>query len=286
MAGFYKDYDAQQSGSSPEAFWSPTRGRSRGPGRHGHEHGRYAGLGLSDEGQEQVEQLFENVARFRGKWKLSDVEFASQLFGSKPHEEQQLKELKEELLSALEHGKKFDQHLWDRHLHFMHKGGVVLPKMRSEFELELCTSHWLDVQLILWTFSVIPAICSRIHSLHLYDTSGGQIASLNHYLRSHRPDCEWLWRGMTWNAYYEGQENEDPLSTDRFVSETHDMWYFGSDNTGDVREESNRKGLKEFLETFGNIHLVSCSILYLLSLDRVHFEHSGDCFNREQYKTY
>jgi hypothetical protein len=64
---------------------------------------------------------------------------------------------------------------------------------------------------------------------------------------------------MTWNAYFEGQENEDPLSTDRFVSETQDMWYFGVDNTGDIREEKNRRGLKGFLETFGNIHLVTAT---------------------------
>ena len=255
MAGFYRDYDAQQSQSTSERhFKSPIKsGRGRpGFGRHGSE--RYAGLGLSDEGQEQVEQLYDSVIRFRGSHQLPE---ASQLFISRPKEEPHLKKLKDELTSSLQHGQQFDQHLWDRHVHFMHKGGLVLSKMRAEFELELCTSHWLDMQLILWTFSVIPAECSKLRSIHLYDTAGAQTASLNHYLRSHRPDCDWAWRGMSWNPYFEGHENEHLLLTDRFMYETNEMWYFGGDNTGDIRKEGNREGVKDFAEALGEVNLVS-----------------------------
>ena len=255
MAGFYKDYDAQDSQGSDHSFWSPTR-NVKGRGRmFGSDHGRYAGLGLTDEGQEQVEQLFNNVIRFRGNhWKLPE---AGELFYSKPEDHEKLAKLAERLSQALEHGQQFEQHLWEKHLHFMHKGGIVLPKIRSEFEPELCVSTWLDMQLILWTFSLIPAECSRLQSLHLYDASGARIASLNQYLKSHRSDCEWAWKGMSWNPYFEGHDDESLLATDRFINETQEQWYFGTNDSGDIRREENREGLGEFAKGLGEINLVS-----------------------------
>ena len=49
------------------------------------------------------------------------------------------------------------------------------------------------------------------------------------------PGVNWTWLGTTLNPYYEGNNLHNMISDDRFIFDTLDNWYFGKDNTGNVK---------------------------------------------------
>ena len=76
---------------------------------------------------------------------------------------------------------------------------------------------WSKLQEILWTFKVVPETAIKFNSVHLCEAPGAFVASLNHFLKTHRTDCEWSWKAMTLNPYYEGNDfvalfNQDKVS--------------------------------------------------------------------------
>jgi cap2 methyltransferase len=53
----------------------------------------------------------------------------------------------------------------------------------------------------------------------------------------------WEWTGLSLNPYYEGNDQEAMVDDDRFIIETLDRWYFGIDNSGNILDTNNIKGL-------------------------------------------
>ena len=76
----------------------------------------------------------------------------------------------------------------------------------------------------------------------------------------------------TLNPYYEGNDLSEMIADDRLILDTLDQWYFGPDDTGDIMNKENIKGLQERTGQMGPVHLVSLQLLYELILcDNLHF---------------
>ena len=67
---------------------------------------------------------------------------------------------------------------------------------------------------MLWTFKVVPE-SMKLNSIHLCEAPGAFITCLNHYLKTHRPDCEWKWKAITLNPYYEGNDHLAMIDQDK-----------------------------------------------------------------------
>lgn len=87
-------------------------------------------------------------------------------------------------------------------------------------------------------------------SVHVCEAPGAFICATNFYynkrlesgdLRSSRQP--WEWTGLSLNPYYEGNDQEAMVNDDRFIVETLDRWYFGIDNSGNILDKNNIKGL-------------------------------------------
>ena len=70
------------------------------------------------------------------------------------------------------------------------------------------------MQEMLWTFKVVPE-SMKLNSVHLCEAPGAFITCLNHYLKTHRPDCEWKWKAITLNPYYEGNDHIAMIDQDK-----------------------------------------------------------------------
>jgi cap2 methyltransferase len=70
------------------------------------------------------------------------------------------------------------------------------------------------MQEMLWTFKVVPE-SMKLNSIHLCEAPGAFITCLNHYLKTHRPDCEWKWKAITLNPYYEGNDHIAMIDQDK-----------------------------------------------------------------------
>ena len=69
---------------------------------------------------------------------------------------------------------------------------------------------------ILWTFkNVVPESDLKLMSVHLCEAPGGFVASLNHFLGTHRMDCSWQWKAITLNPYYEGHDLATLIDQDK-----------------------------------------------------------------------
>ncbi|KAJ1484263.1 FtsJ-like methyltransferase-domain-containing protein [Baffinella frigidus] len=64
--------------------------------------------------------------------------------------------------------------------------------------------------------------------------------------------------GCTLNPYFEGGDTDAMVEDDAFINETRDNWYFGRDNSGDMRLQDNIRGTWERARmTMGPVHLVT-----------------------------
>lgn len=73
---------------------------------------------------------------------------------------------------------------------------------------------WAKMQEMLWTFKVVPETV-KFNSVHLCEAPGAFISCLNHYLKTHRPDCEWKWKAISLNPYYEGNDHLAMIDQDK-----------------------------------------------------------------------
>ena len=180
------------------------RGRGRGGGYKSR-----SGLGFkksySDEVREEVDELFSKKFRFRDEqeeWTLpaADLMYKDKLFSVK-----RLLKLKEQLNETKAKLNDKEMISWHRHTHFTNRAGIVVPAVRRDFNPEMCTQGWAKFHEILLQYgTLVSEATTKLHSVHLCEAPGGFIASLNHFLKTHRMDCDWKWRAMTLNPYYEG----------------------------------------------------------------------------------
>uniref|UniRef100_A0A8C0WI38 Cap-specific mRNA (nucleoside-2'-O-)-methyltransferase 2 n=1 Tax=Castor canadensis TaxID=51338 RepID=A0A8C0WI38_CASCN len=154
--------------------------------------------------------------------------------------------------------KKLDE--WHEHTAFTNKAGKIISHVRKSVNAELCTQAWCKFHEILCSFPLIPQEAfqnGKLNSLHLCEAPGAFIASLNHYLKSHRFPCDWSWVANTLNPYHEANDNLMMIMDDRLIANTLHWWYFGPDNTGDIMTLKYLTGLQDFLSSMATVHLVT-----------------------------
>nr|XP_026691478.1 cap-specific mRNA (nucleoside-2'-O-)-methyltransferase 2-like isoform X2 [Ciona intestinalis] len=145
-----------------------------------------------------------------------------------------VKEGLNEVKSSLNH---YEIQKWNKHTTFVNPSGKVLNVLRRRIQPELSTQAWCKFHELLSYGNVIPTNCGAgdtLCSVHLCEAPGGFIASLNHHLKSQRPNVKHKWVGNTLNPYYEGNPLSSCIVDDRLISRTLKSWCFGQDNTGDV----------------------------------------------------
>ena len=85
---------------------------------------------------------------------------------------------------------------------------------------------------------------------HVCEAPGAFICATHFYYsqKFYRNDSRsfkspWEWTGLSLNPYYEGNDQAAMVDDDRFIIETLDNWYFGTDNSGNILNTDNIRGL-------------------------------------------
>ena len=266
--GHYRDQDVPSRGGI--GYYNRGEGRGRGgPGGEGSNHARGGGgrgrgfrsrgrffsrfgspegkfqKSYSDEVRDHVEEMFAKKFKFtdaHDQWQLPDP---SLMFREELSDHRPLLELREKLNATKSSLDTKEQTSWNKHTGFTNRASGFVPMLRREYQPEMCTGAWLKLHEVLWTFNVVPQAASKYCSVHLCEAPGAFVASLNHYIGTHRGDCSWQWKAMTLNPYHEANNFVAMIDQDRFMVETQPHWYLGADNTGDVLRWGNALGLRE-----------------------------------------
>ncbi|XP_059939485.1 cap-specific mRNA (nucleoside-2'-O-)-methyltransferase 2 [Mesoplodon densirostris] len=191
------------------------------------------------------------------EWQLPD---SSEIFTSDHTEFNVFLDLKSSLneVKNLLSDKKLDE--WHEHTAFTNKAGKIISHVRKSVNAELCTQAWCKFHEILCSFPLIPQEAfqnGKLNSLHLCEAPGAFIASLNHYLKSHRFPCDWSWVANTLNPYHEANDNLMMIMDDRLIANTLRCWYFGPDNTGDIMTLKYLTGLQNFISSMATVHFIT-----------------------------
>lgn len=88
---------------------------------------------------------------------------------------------------------------------------------------------------------------SRLTPFLSSSKTGAFVASMNHYLKQQFPsELRFNWMASSLNPYFEDNDQfHDALTEDCFVEQTFENWYFGKDNSGDIRQANFHRSLKE-----------------------------------------
>ncbi|XP_054829008.1 cap-specific mRNA (nucleoside-2'-O-)-methyltransferase 2 [Eublepharis macularius] len=209
----------------------------------------------------ETSKLFEKKFLYskppNNEWQLPDP---SQAFTCDHKEFSSLAALKNSLneVKNLLSDKKLDQ--WHQHTSFTNKAGKIIAHIKKSVNAELCTQAWCKFHEILCSFPLLPSDAlqnGELNSLHLCEAPGAFIASLNHYLKSHRIPCDWNWVANTLNPYYEANDTLMMIMDDRLIANTLPWWYFGPEDTGDVMTLRHLTGLQHFISNMATVHLVT-----------------------------
>lgn len=98
----------------------------------------------------------------------------------------------------------------------------------------------------------------KFFSVHLCEAPGAFITSLNHYIKLHHPQTEFIWVASTLNPYYEGNSICNTILDDRLILHTLPSWFFGETYNGDIMNEDNLRSLVTHCKSIGNVDLVTC----------------------------
>lgn len=191
------------------------------------------------------------------EWQLPDL---SEIFTCDHTEFNVFLDLKNSLneVKNLLSDKRLDE--WHEHTSYTNKAGKIISHLRKYVNAELCTQAWCKFHEILCSFPLVPQEAfqnGKLNSLHLCEAPGAFIASLNHYLKTHRFPCEWSWVANTLNPYHEANDNLMMIMDDRLIANTLHGWYFGPDNTGDIMTLKYLTGLQNFISDMAPIHLIT-----------------------------
>ncbi|KAK2151175.1 hypothetical protein LSH36_373g01006 [Paralvinella palmiformis] len=147
---------------------------------------------------------------------------------------------------------------WHNHTTQTHPGGLIMRMMKKHFNAEMCTQAWCKFREIVHRLDLESHLQEdQLRTVHLCEAPGAFITSFNHYLRNRGFINYWIWLGVTLNPYYEGNSRNSMIDDDRFINNTLDHWYFGSDNTGDIINMDNAIGLIKLCRDMGGVHLVT-----------------------------
>ncbi|NXU58595.1 CMTR2 methyltransferase, partial [Turnix velox] len=209
----------------------------------------------------EIEDLFAKKFTYtkpmNNEWQLPDP---SDVFTSDHKEFDSLLALKESMNEVKNQLSDKNLEEWHQHTSFTNKAGKIISHVKKAVNAELCTQAWCKFHEILCSFPLLPKEAlqdGELNSVHLCEAPGAFIASLNHYLKSHRVSCDWNWVANTLNPYHEANDNLMMIMDDRLIANTLPWWYFGPDNTGDVMTLKHLTGLQNFVSSMAMVHLVT-----------------------------
>lgn len=137
---------------------------------------------------------------------------------------------------------------WGKHTASRRLSNMAPAQLRKRISAEMVTTAWCKMYEMIDDFDLLrPHGPERrregdpLFSLHLCEAPGGFIAATNHWLRTHRRKKQWEWLAVSLNPYYEGNDLRAMVDDDRLITETDRRWFFGIDNSGDIRELRNMR---------------------------------------------
>ncbi|KAJ7320077.1 hypothetical protein JRQ81_019588 [Phrynocephalus forsythii] len=215
------------------------------------------GHGILTETEKLFQKRFSYTKPPDNEWQLPDP---NQVFISDHKEFSSLVALKESLNEVKNRlsDKRLDE--WHQHTSFTNKAGKIIAHLKKSVNAELCTQAWCKFHEILCSFPLLPCEAlenGELNSIHLCEAPGAFIASLNHYLKSHRVPCDWNWVANTLNPYHEANDTLMVIMDDRLIANTLYRWYFGPENTGDVMTLGHLTGLQHLISNMATVHLVT-----------------------------
>ncbi|KAJ1484270.1 FtsJ-like methyltransferase-domain-containing protein [Baffinella frigidus] len=154
-----------------------------------------------------------------------------------------------------------DIRVWKDHTKKTLISGVdAVNEVRDKYGAEMGTRAWLKMYEMIAAFDLIDCQVvqgGECNSLHLCEAPGAFICATNHYIRTRWPNMRWNWMGCTLNPYFEGGDTDAMVEDDAFINDTRGNWYFGKDNSGDMRLPVNIEGTWERARAMGPVHLVT-----------------------------
>jgi cap2 methyltransferase len=134
--------------------------------------------------------------------------------------------------------------VWKQHTSKTLITGDVVKTLRKDMDPEMCTKAFAKMYEMLCAYDLVAPSrdTPKYHTLHLCEAPGAFICATNHYIQSRFPRLEWKWRACSLNPYFEGNNTDAMVDDDKFINETAGNWYFGEDDTGDMRLRENIEG--------------------------------------------
>ena len=84
------------------------------------------------------------------------------------------------------------------------------------------------------------------------------------------PQLSWNWVACTLNPYFEGNNTDAIVEDDAFINETRKHWFFGDDDSGDMRLPHNISATWERARQMGPVMLVTADGVFALN-DEISF---------------
>jgi cap2 methyltransferase len=212
--------------------------------------------------EESVQQHFEKYYYFYPQlchWKLPEP---AEMFVASGWKDDKLQMLKDDLKSLMRTLDNYNLHNWQKHTSYLNKAGDIKHRLRFLLDPELLTEDWCKFYEIAMYFNLIPPVSVFTHSLnsvHLCETSGSFITSLNHYMKVHNSGIEWKWLGTTRNPYCDGNPSPCKINDDSFILQTMDHWNFGLDNMGNLMDINTMSYIMKGAAEMGDVLLVTAN---------------------------
>ena len=134
--------------------------------------------------------------------------------------------------------------VWKQHTAKTLITGDVVKSLRKEKDPEMCTKAFAKMYEMLCAYDLVAPRrdTDAYNTLHVCEAPGAFICATNHYIKSRFPHLKWNWRACSLNPYFEGNNTDAMVDDDAFINETPNNWYFGCDDTGDMRLRENIEG--------------------------------------------
>ncbi|CAF1297361.1 unnamed protein product [Rotaria sordida] len=202
------------------------------------------------------DELFHKKRNFPIVTSLKDKSMllSENLFKTNRWDIEELIQLKQKLNDTRNRLNEKDIKVWKQHTSKTNMTGRIVWSLRDQNHIEMCTNAWIKMAEIFSKYdNLIPRDLpddQTFRTLHVCEAPGAFICATNFYynqrlerigLRSSQR--QWEWTGLSLNPYYEGNDQEAMVDDDRFIIETLDRWYFGIDNSGNILDKNNIKGL-------------------------------------------
>jgi cap2 methyltransferase len=173
-------------------------------------------------------------------WKLPEP---TEMFVARGWKVDRLQMLKDELKILMRRVDTYDKHYWRDHTRSIDKASYIKSRQFTQLNPEVLTDDWCKFYEIATYFNLIPPASVLTHSLnsvHLCETSGSFITSVNHYMKVvYKSGIEWKWLETTRKPQCARNPSSRNIDDYIFILKTVDRWNFGLDDTGNIIDINN-----------------------------------------------